>query len=562
MLCALGSWSCDGGDIYSITVRELECSLTSQRNEQRRSGEKRENYYPKVFSRDFSRDYDADISPTEEDYDTVRKISRSVFEIETREGDSLTGSAGSGWLAAPKHVITAAHVVDGTPGERILIRTFEGETIDVVEVVYRDNKEIAGTDLALLKLEREIDAVPLKIAEKHPERNEFLMGMGTPLVLRGLGGWTVSAGPALELKSEVTGCPVSNADCRGRTYHALSFSGGMSGGPIFNRDGEVVSLVSAAQCGPPYRSILTEAFGVMPFEVRKKSPENLWVYAFVQPKPNCLSYGPNPMEIREVFERIPPDEKPDENRAYRNNEWERTSHEFDNEYSPFPLDQFDHMQAVYKKARQATVVVSSGANHGSGFIYDDDTVVTVGHVVPNQGDSATIETEDGKIFSGTVKKTQLQDFSYQGCDIAVIKMDEPGALRGHEKLRVVEDSSSLKCGDPLVAIGSANVYNSVGYPQGVGAVYTRSTEYVSEFISHFAEGGMSGGPIVDKNGEVVSLSSISLGREPEEGEAIKPGPLLIRTRLPVYSKQDFSEGPRAEIIKRFVEEDGFFCPAQ
>lgn len=141
-------------------------------------------------------------------------------------------------------------------------------------------------------------------------------------------------------------------------------------------------------------------------------------------------------------------------------------------------------------------------------------------------------------------------------------MNELGSLKGYKKLRIVEDSSSLKCGDPLVAIGSADVYNSVGYPQGVGAVYTRSTEYVSEFISHFAEGGMSGGPIIDKNGEVVSLSSISLGRAPEEGEAVKPGPLLIRTRIPVYSKQDFSEGPRAEIIKRFVEEDGFFCPAQ
>ncbi len=554
MLGAFGSGSCGGGDSYSISVRKLECDLTSQRNEQRRSGKKRENYYPKVFSRDFSREYGVDISPTEEDYDTARKISRSVFEIETRKGDSLTGSVGSGWLAAPKYVITAAHVVDGTPGERILIRTFEGEIIEAVEVVYRDNKEIAGTDLALLKLEREIDAVPLKIAEKTPERNEFLMGMGTPAILRGLGGWTVSAGPALEPERGYRGGE--------RIHHAVPFSGGMSGGPIFNRDGEVVSLVSAAQCGPPYRSILTETFGVMPLEVRRKSPENLWVYAFVQPYPYCLPYGPNPMEIREVFEMIPPDEKPDENRAYRNNEWQRTSHEFGNEYSPFPLDQFDHMQTVYKEARQATVVVSSGANHGSGFIYDEDTVVTVGHVVPDQGYSATIETEDGKRFSGTVKKTQLQDFNYQGCDIAVIKMNELGSLKGYKKLRIVEDSSSLKCGDPLVAIGSADVYNSVGYPQGVGAVYTRSTEYVSEFISHFAEGGMSGGPIIDKNGEVVSLSSISLGRAPEEGAAVKPGPLLIRTRIPVYSKQDFSEGPRAEIIKRFVEEDGFFCPAQ
>ena len=71
---------------------------------------------------------------------------------------------------------------------------------------------------------------------------------------------------------------------------------------------------------------------------------------------------------------------------------------------------------------------------------------------------------------------------------------------------------------------------------------------------------MSGGPIVDGNGEVVSLSSMTFGREPEEGEWIEPGPLVIRTRLPVYTAQDFSEGPNSETMKRFVTEDGFYCP--
>ena len=573
MLAAFVSGSCGGGDSYSISVREQQCDLTSQRNEQRRSGEKREDYYPNVFSRDFRLDYDADISPTDEDYDTARKISRSVFELESREGDSPHARVmGSAWLAAPRHVITAAHNIRNTPEERIFIRTFEGGNAIETEVVYFDPEKEDATDLALLRIVDEeeikrIDAVPLKIATKNPERNDFLMAIGSPGIVRGLGGWTVSAGPALELKSEYTGCPVSNADCRGRIYHAVPTAGGNSGGPVLNRSGEVVSLASTTQLG---RSILREAFGITP-KVRTKPVERLWIYAFVQPDPNSFSYGPNPMEIRKVFEMIPPNEKPDENREYRDdNEWERTSNEFGNEYSPFPFDQFDRMQEQYIKAREAAVrvsaTVSRGKALGSGFIYDENTVITAGHVTPNQGRSATIETRDGKRYSGIVSKTQCLDQGCDNrsreCDIAVIEMDESGALSGYPTLEIAADSSSLKCGDPVVEIGSAGVYNSVGYPQGVGAVYTRSTEYVSEFISHLADGGMSGGPIIDKNGEVVSLSSRSAGRALEEGEWIEPGPLLIRTRLPVYRRHDFSEGPRAEIIKRFVEEDGFFCPAR
>ena len=98
------------------------------------------------------------------------------------------------------------------------VHTFDGDTIDA-EVVWFDKACYAasGTDLALLKLEREINAVPMKIADRRPGRNETLMAMGHGSTSRGLGAWTVSAGPALELRSEdtgsrqpagcITGCP-------------------------------------------------------------------------------------------------------------------------------------------------------------------------------------------------------------------------------------------------------------------------------------------------------------------------------------------------------------------
>ncbi|MYI73727.1 MAG: trypsin-like peptidase domain-containing protein [Candidatus Dadabacteria bacterium] len=185
-----------------------QCDLAPQRNEQRLSGKKREDYYPKVFSRDFSRDYGADISPEEKHYDTVRKVSRSVFEMEFI-GNNVSGAAGSGWLIAPRYVVTAAHNFDDFDDSgqaSIRVHTFDGDTIEA-EKIYATRKRTTGTDLALVRLKEESDAVPMKIAEENPERNELLMGMGGGAALGGLGGWTVSAGPALELREGRTPPP-------------------------------------------------------------------------------------------------------------------------------------------------------------------------------------------------------------------------------------------------------------------------------------------------------------------------------------------------------------------
>ncbi|MCY3624475.1 MAG: serine protease [Candidatus Dadabacteria bacterium] len=312
------------------------------------------------------------------------------------------------------------------------------------------------------------------------------------------------------------------------------------------------------------RGTVRDGFGVMPFEVPEDPPERLWVYAFEQPNPYSYAWGPNIGELKELYEkRIPDYEKPHNAGNYRNDNVWPTGHEFGDKYSPFPLDQFEHMDRIYKEARKAAVTINIRFNDagaafttfGSGFIYDENTIVTVGHVGIRKNLRAIITTYDNKKHEGTVSKRQYEDGS--GCDIAVIKMDEP--LSGYRNLEIA-DSSSLKCGDPLVSIGSGEAYNSVGRLQGVGTVYMLTQKYVSEFLSHFDVHGMSGGPVIDRNGEVVSVISTGWAR-PEEGrERNDPGPLVIRTRLPVYIRQDYSDGPNAETIERFVREEGFFCP--
>ncbi|MCY4262140.1 MAG: serine protease, partial [Candidatus Dadabacteria bacterium] len=570
LVLSWGASSCGGvivrdgnTGVTDYTSRPV-CDLTSQRDDQRRylerAGESRDDYYPKRFSYDFKANYDADISPTEKHKDIARKVSRSVLELEVREIDNPDlGSSGSAWLIAPKYVVTAAHIfIDSQtlkpkPRARVFVHTFDGDRIEA-ERVYVDPQVTRATDLALLRLKKQIDAVPMKIADRKPSKNEFLMAMGGGQIQKGIGGWTVSAGPALELKSGYGLRP-------DRMYHAVPTSGGMSGGPIFNEDGEVVSIISGGSSRG--RDVIRDAFGVMPSEIPKDPPETLWVYAFEQPDPDLYSYGPNIEQLKELYEKIPNDEKPNNPGDYSSNDnvWP-SGHEFGGNYSPFPLDQHEHMDSIYKEARKATVTIEIQVNDavafGSGFIYDNDTIVTVGHLGIKKDLKAIITTYDNKEHDGTVSKRQFGKIGDE-CDIAVITMDKIDALSGYPKLQIA-DSSSLKCGDPLVSIGSGNVYNSVGSLQGVGAVYMLTQNYTSEFLSNFIVSGMSGGPVVDRDGKVVSLNSTTLGRAGEEGEWNDPGPLVIRTRLPVYIGQDFSYGPNAETLRKFVEEQEFFCP--
>ena len=100
-LCFLASVSCELETGPSTPTNR--CDLASQENEQR--AYKRDDYFPKRYSRDFSRDLGADISPTADDYDLARKVSRSVFQLE------FAGRVGTGWLIAPRYVVTAAHNV-------------------------------------------------------------------------------------------------------------------------------------------------------------------------------------------------------------------------------------------------------------------------------------------------------------------------------------------------------------------------------------------------------------------------------------------------------------------
>jgi 2-alkenal reductase len=185
--------------------------------------------------------------------------------------------------------------------------------------------------------------------------------------------------------------------------------------------------------------------------------------------------------------------------------------------------------AAVELVKPATVTVinqgrrSSGS--GSGAIIDKNgTIVTNNHVV--QG-ATTLEV----IFhDGTRVPAKLIGTSAE-FDIAVIKVD--AAVPGVASLG---DSSALKLGEPVIAIGSAlgGFRNTV--TAGVVSGFNRTVADLDGLIQTDAaiNSGNSGGPLINLKGEIIGINTLvvrgnSLSGDQAEGLGFSIPSNLVRS---------------------------------
>src|SRR5215207_4001039 len=146
---------------------------------------------------------------------------------------------------------------------------------------------------------------------------------------------------------------------------------------------------------------------------------------------------------------------------------------------------------------------------GSGFIVDEDGhVVTNAHVVAG-ADELTAVLSDGTEMPVTVVGSD------ELLDVAILKLDLPSG-ESVPGIATFGDSSSLRPGDEVVAIG-----NALGeFPNTVseGTVNATDRSFPNEgglttWIQHDAEiwHGNSGGPLLNLRGEVVGINTAGIG---------------------------------------------------
>ncbi len=160
---------------------------------------------------------------------------------------------------------------------------------------------------------------------------------------------------------------------------------------------------------------------------------------------------------------------------------------------------------------------------GTGFIIAEDTdnnellVATNNHVVED-ADSLEVQFIDETTAEANIKGTDSNN------DLAVIaiKLDDLDEdTRAQIKVATLGDSSKLKIGESVVAIG-----NALGYGQSVttGVVSALDREISSSSISGTfiqtdaaINPGNSGGPLVDLGGNVIGINSSKIGGTTVDG---------------------------------------------
>ena len=169
------------------------------------------------------------------------------------------------------------------------------------------------------------------------------------------------------------------------------------------------------------------------------------------------------------------------------------------EYSPAPLRDQPIMQNI-DDIRLAVVSIDSGGGHGSGFFITPTLILTNNHVVQD-AEFVRVNLLTGRRIIGEVLR------SHPARDIALIQVEATGVrplgIR-EEPLKVAEEVYAV--GAPLKKGFSGSV------TKGIVSKFLPNNRGLQDIQADVdVQGGNSGGPLLDSNGNLVGLTYAGIG---------------------------------------------------
>lgn len=189
------------------------------------------------------------------------------------------------------------------------------------------------------------------------------------------------------------------------------------------------------------------------------------------------------------------------------------------------------LSELYEKVRHSVVLIrgiaSDGTVQGSGFVYNfsgTNVVITNYHVVHGTT-SISVTFSNGSGYRATVKGTDPY------ADLAILSVDAP--MEEFKPLEII-NSSTLKVGDPVIAIG--NPYGLVG-SMTTGVISALGRTISEEYTGGFAianviqtsapiNPGNSGGPLLNYYGKVIGITTAIVADSQGLGFAIPSNTIL------------------------------------
>lgn len=172
-------------------------------------------------------------------------------------------------------------------------------------------------------------------------------------------------------------------------------------------------------------------------------------------------------------------------------------------------------QKIIEKAKKSVVTIKTPNGSGSGFIASaDGLIITNNHVVENH-ETVEIHFPDGRTTVASPIKKGLSVL-----DVAYLKVDG-------SKFDYLPMNTNCNTGDEVYAIG-APLGLSESVSKGIISNCDRTIKGV-KFIQTDAavNAGNSGGPLINKKGEVVGLLTFKIAAEGVEGLNFALSPAVV-----------------------------------
>jgi serine protease Do len=159
---------------------------------------------------------------------------------------------------------------------------------------------------------------------------------------------------------------------------------------------------------------------------------------------------------------------------------------------------------VASQVLASTVLVHCSNKLGSGFLVRDDLILTNAHVMCPNGDTIRIILSDRRELIGT------RGPSDETLDIALIRVPPSGLPP-----LTLGDAGALAVGDKVTLFGNPLGYDFTMTPALVTKVAFPLFGIAYVQIDGRVQPGNSGGPLVDREGQVVGIVSLKLTKELE-----------------------------------------------
>ena len=201
---------------------------------------------------------------------------------------------------------------------------------------------------------------------------------------------------------------------------------------------------------------------------------------------------------------------------------------------------------ISKIKNTGTAILDSNATEelglGSGIIVSENGyIVTNWHVAGNKYSTCYVTADNGEIYSGNVV------WADSDLDLAIVKINASGL-----KFLNLGDSDTIKLGQEVCAIGNPigiefqrTVTSGIisGLDRTIKVEDENGESYMEDLIQTDASinSGNSGGPLINKNGEVIGINSIKITSAEGIGFAIPIN--IIKPIIESYIQNDkFEEG--------------------